>query len=107
MLNRLNKGFKIESNQQMSHLFYMDDLKTFTRTEAHLSKALSIVKTFTDDISMEFGLDECAVAMLKGDKQIKSQNMPVDDKTSIQSLDEEATYKYLGIDEKMAFNNLR
>ena len=40
MLNILNIGYKIESNQQMSHLLYMDDLKIFTRTEAHLSKAL-------------------------------------------------------------------
>ena len=36
---------------------------------------------------------------MKGGKQIKSQNMPVDDKTSIQSLDEEAAYKYLGVNE--------
>ena len=48
---------------------------------------------------MEFVLDKCAIAIRKSRKQIKSQNMPVDDKTSIQSLDEEAAYKYLGIDE--------
>ena len=77
----------------------MDDLKTFTSTEAHLSKGLSIVKTFTDDISMEFCSDECAIAVMKGGKQIKSQNMPIDDKTSIQRLDEEAAYKYLGVDD--------
>ena len=35
---------------------------------------------------------------MKGGKQIKSQNMPIDDKTSIQS-HEEASYKYLGVDE--------
>ena len=48
---------------------------------------------------MEFGLDKCAIAIMKGGKQIKSQNMPIDDKTSIQSFDEEAAYKYLGVDE--------
>ena len=51
----------------------MDDLKIFTRTEAHLSKALSTVKTFTDYISMEFGLDKCAVAVMKGGKSDKSK----------------------------------
>ena len=99
MLNRLNIGYKIESSQQILHLIYMDDLKIFTRTEAHLSKALSTVKSFTDDISMEFGLDKCATAVMKGGEQIKSQNMPIDDKTSIQSLDEEVAHKYLDIDE--------
>ena len=77
----------------------MDDLKIFIRSEAHLSKALSTVKTFTNDINMEFSLGKCAIAIMKGGKQIKSQNMPIDDKTSIQSLDEETAYKYLGVDE--------
>ena len=72
----------------------MDDLKIFTRTEGHLNKALSTVKTFTDDISMEFGLDKCFIAVMKGGKQIKSQNLPIDDKTSIQSLDAEAVHEY-------------
>ena len=99
MLKRLNIGYKVESNQQISHLLYTDDLKIFTRTEVHLSKALSTVKTFTDDINMEFSLDKCAIAVMKGGKQIKKQNMPIDDKTSIQS-HEEAAYKYIGVDEK-------
>ena len=47
---------------------------------------------------MEFGLDKCAIVLKKGGKQIKSQNMPIDDKTSIQS-HEEAAYKYLDVDE--------
>ena len=53
----------------------MDDLNIFTRTEAHLSKAVSTIKTFTDDISMEFGLDKCAIAVMKDGKQIKNQNI--------------------------------
>ena len=57
------------------------------------------MKTFTDDISMKFGLHECVITVMKGGKQIKSQNMPIDDKTSIQSHDEDAACKYLGVDE--------
>ena len=98
MLNILNIGYKIDSNQQLSYLLYKNDLKIFTRTEVHLSKALSTVKTFTDDINMEFSLDKCAIAVMKGGKQIKNQNMPIDDKISIQS-HEEAAYKYIGVDE--------
>ena len=70
----------------------------YIRTKAHLNKAFSIVKTFADDINMEFGLDKCTIAVMKGGKQIKSQNMTIDHKTSIQIL-EEAAYKYLGVDE--------
>ena len=39
---------------------------------------------------MEFALDKCAIAIMKGGKQIKSQNMQTDDKVA---------YKYLDIDE--------
>ena len=42
---------------------------------------------------MEFSLDKCAIAVMKGGKQIKNQNMPIDDKTSIQS-HEETSYKF-------------
>ena len=41
----------------------------------YLSKELSIVKTFTGDISMQFGLDKCAIAIMMDGRQIKSQNM--------------------------------
>ena len=105
MLNRLNIGYKIESNHEISHLLYLDDLKIFMRTEAQLSKALSIVKTFADDISREYSLDRCAIAVMKGGNELESQKIPIDDKTTIQSFNEEETYKYLGIDENDGFQH--
>ena len=42
----------------------MDDLKLFVKNDQHLQGLLIIVKQFSDDIRMEFGLDKCAKATL-------------------------------------------
>ncbi|WP_284130582.1 hypothetical protein [Klebsiella pneumoniae] len=50
---------------KVNHLFYMDDLKTFAQYDDQQTGLLAIVKTFSDDIRMEFGLEKCAKATFK------------------------------------------
>ena len=38
----------------------MDDLKLFVKNDQQLQGLLNIVKQFSDDIWMEFGLNKCA-----------------------------------------------
>ena len=52
-------GYKIQ-NRFISHLFYMGDLKLFAKDENNLEEMLQLVKKFSDDIGMAFGLDKCA-----------------------------------------------
>lgn len=47
-------------DQKITHLFYMDDLKTYTRDDEHKTSLLKILKTFSKEIQMECGLDKCA-----------------------------------------------
>ena len=51
-------GYEIY-DQKITHLFYMDDLKTYKRDDEHKTGLLKIVKTFSEDIQMECGLDKC------------------------------------------------
>jgi hypothetical protein len=37
----------------------MDDLKPIGKSEQGLQKQIQTVKTFSDDIHMEFGLEKC------------------------------------------------
>lgn len=46
----------------MNHLFYMNDLKLYPGIDKHLEGLLHIVKMFSDDRDMQFGLDKCAKA---------------------------------------------
>jgi hypothetical protein len=53
----------------------MDDFKLFSRAKTKLQQELTIVKTFSDDIHMEFRLDKCVTAVFKHGKLTKSQNI--------------------------------
>jgi len=48
---------------------------------------------------MEFGLDKCAKATFKRGKLTETSDLQLDIDTCIKELDQENTYKYLGVDE--------
>jgi hypothetical protein len=53
----------------------MDDLPLIGETEEELQKHMKVVRIFTDDFHMEFGLDKCAKIVLKKGKLVQSQNL--------------------------------
>jgi hypothetical protein len=56
-LNRLNTGYEDHTTKtKISHLLYMDDLRLIAKSEEELQRQIQTVKTFSDDIHMEFGL---------------------------------------------------
>jgi hypothetical protein len=82
------------------NLLYMDDLKLIAKSEEELQKQILTVKTFSDDIHMDFGLEKCAKITFKKGKLIHSQNLVIDMNREIQELEQGKTYKYLGIEER-------
>ena len=46
----------------------MDDLKTYAKSDSQQTGLLNIVKTFSNDIKMEFGLDKSTKATFKRGK---------------------------------------
>jgi len=107
MLNRQNIGFKIEDNNKVNHLLYIDDLKLFGKDDCQLKQSLTIVKEFSDDIKMEFGLDKCAMIALKRGKIIKSQNIHLNEQIVIRNMEMHETYKYLGVNENDDIDNTK
>jgi hypothetical protein len=69
---------KSREKNKVSHLFYMDDLKLFTRDETKLQQKMNNVKT----VSVS-GLDKCATAIFKHGKLTKSQNLSLHNVTAI------------------------
>lgn len=53
----------------------MDDLETFGKHDQGQTGLLIIVKGFSDDIQMAFGLDKCSEATFKTGKQEKEIGM--------------------------------
>ena len=77
----------------------MDDLKLIAKSEEELQKQIQTLKTFSDDIHMEYGLEKCAKIAFKRGKLVHSQNLVIDINREIQELEQGNTYKYLGIEE--------
>ena len=57
MLNESTYGYHTQGHK-ITHLLYMDDLKTYSNNDNQQTGLLSIVKKFSDDIKMEFGLEK-------------------------------------------------
>jgi len=77
----------------------MDDFKLIAKSEEELRKQIQTVKTFSDDIHMDFGLEKCAKITFKIGKLIHSQNLVIDINREIQELEQGKMYKHLGTEE--------
>lgn len=77
----------------------MDDLKLFAKNDQQLEGLLTTVKEFSNDICMEFGLDKCAKATFLKGKLSETSSLNLDVDTIIKELDQNETYKYLGVNE--------
>ena len=84
---------------KINHLFYMDDLKLHGKNYKQLDGLLYTVKKFSDNIDMEFGLDKCAKATFIRGRLTSTSEIRFNEDTSIRELDQDETYKYLGIDD--------
>jgi hypothetical protein len=69
------------------------------KSEEELRKHAQTVKTFNDDIHMEFGLEKCAKITYKKGKLIYLKNLEIYINRGLQELEQGKTYKYLGIEE--------
>ena len=98
LLRDTNCGYDIQG-KKLNHLFYMDDLKLFGKNSQQQERLLQTVEKFSDDINMKFGLDKCATAEFKRGKLAKTTSIVLDEETTIKELQQEDSYKYLGINE--------
>ena len=72
--------------------------------DEQLKKMLDIVKAFSDAINMEFKLNKCAKATFNKGTLTKKSKIVLSQDTTIKDLDQEGTYKYLGIHEGTVYN---
>jgi hypothetical protein len=77
----------------------MDDLKLTGRSEEELRNEIKIVKTFSDDIKMNFGLEKCARISLKNGTIYAKQHIGNTVENEIKELEPMKAYKYLVVEE--------
>ena len=98
VLNKSESVYQFSSNKEkINHLLFMDDLKLYPKNEKGLEPLVQIVRIFSDDIGVGFGIDKCAKLFLKRGKITKFYGISLPDGTVMKGLIEGAGYKYLGI----------
>ena len=76
---------------------YMDDIKLFAKNEKEIETLIHAVRIYSQDIEMEFGLEKCAMLVMKSVKRHMTDGMELPNHDRIRTLEEKETYKYLGI----------
>ena len=77
---------------------YMDDIKLFEKkNEKELKTLIHAVRIYSQDRDMEFGIEKCAMIVMKSGKRHLTDGMKQPNLDKIRTLPENETYKYLGI----------
>ena len=78
---------------------YMDDIKLFAKKWKRTgnSNTRSQSNKYSQDIGMEFGIEKCAMLVMKSGKWHLTNGMELPNQDKIRTLAENETYKYLGI----------
>ena len=84
MPREVKAGYNFVSNKEkINHLLFMDDLKVFAKNEKDLESLIQTVRIFSEDIGMEFGLDKCAILIMKRGKTVEAEGVKLPDERKI------------------------
>ena len=72
-------------------------LSAFCKTKCKRTGNLNAHRIYSQDIGMEFGIEKCAMLVMKSGKRLLTDGMELPYKDEIKTLAENETYKYLGI----------
>ena len=101
LIKRSKIGYELKGVSQstsVNHLLFVDDLKLYASNKDKMHRLISIVKDFSDDISMEFGLEKCKIInLVRGKVQTTAEGYPINENQVISELADGDSYKYLGM----------
>ena len=85
----------------------MDHLKFYGKNDEELEGLHSMANIFSNGRGMEFDPDKCAKATFTRERLKLMSNIKLNESTSIRHLDPEKTYKYLRIDERGKYRQVK
>ena len=66
IFRKCSVGYKFSKLlEKINHLMYMEDIKLFSKNEKELIILIRTIRIYSQDIRMEFGIEKCAILMLK------------------------------------------
>ena len=98
ILRKCTAGYKLSGSQEkISHLMYMDDIKLFAKDEKEIETLIYAVRIYNQDIGMEFSIEKWAMLVIKSGKRHMTDGMELPNHEKIRTVGENENYKYLGI----------
>ena len=89
ILRKCTAGYKLSRSQEkINHLMYMDDIKLFAKNEKELETLIHAVRIYSQDIGMEFGIEKCAMLVMKSGKRHMTDGMELPNHDRIRTLEE-------------------
>ena len=74
---------------------YMDSIKLFAKkNEKELETLIHVVRIYSQDIGMEFGIEKCAMHVIKSGKRHLTEGIELPNQGKIRTHGENETYKY-------------
>ena len=87
---------------KITHSFYMDDLKGYTKTLNEMIKMMSDIKKKMLDGGLDWNAKKCNVINIKrGKLDMSTEEIVLDDGTKVKCLKSEENYKFLGVPENL------
>ena len=66
VLRKMRAGYRFVKNMKpVSHILLMDDLKLYGASKDQLDSLVQVVRVFSQDTRMSFGLDKCAILEMR------------------------------------------
>ena len=67
---------------------YMDDIKSSAKNEKKLETLIHTFRIYSQDIGMEFGIEKCAMLIMKSGKRHMTDGMELPNHNRIRTLEE-------------------
>ena len=99
---RSTEGYKLSHapDRKITHVLFVDDLKTYHRSEQKAATVASKLKKMFTNIGLEWGINKCAAIHMKRGKLNTNNNntngMPVSNNCTIPVIGSDDHYKFLG-----------
>ena len=76
---------------------YIDEIKLFTKNKKELKRLIQTERIYSQDIGMEFGIEKCAMLIMKRGKRETTAGIEQSDRKGIRTFGMKENYKDLGI----------
>ena len=97
---RATEGYRLSKpiSTKISHLHYIDDMKLFAACENKLERVMTVARNGMESTGLKWDEKKCAVIHVKrGQVEQGSGDMKIADLKPVKSLDQNNTYKFLGV----------